>query len=477
MEAVNCQELTFTYPLAAEPSLQAVSFSVRQGEICLLTGRSAAGKSTLLKLLKKEIAPAGTVTGTVQVSGMVGYVSQHIEESLVCDRVRSELSFGLTNLGRTADEIALATAEIASYFHLENKLDCPLSELSGGEKQLVNLAAVMVMQPSILLLDEPCAQLDPVAAERFLQAVERLNRDFRCTVLLSEHSLPAVFEMADSVLLLEEGRLLYAGEKEAVVRELLQKEPVLRALLPVQYRVALAPTATADQPTTVDGDVALQAKHLYFAYERGNDVLRDLSLRVFRGKINAVIGANGCGKSTLLKVLSGIKKPYRGKCKTTGRVAMLTQNVYDLFTQDRCADEVPFGALTDFLSISHLAERHPYDLSGGEAQRLALAKVLAREADLILLDEPTKGLDALLKRKLAHLLRQLCQQGKTVLLVSHDLDFVGEVADAVSFMSRGNVLSTGTAPSVFRSLRFYTTSLARLTDGKIIALRDDCDEA
>ncbi len=472
MEAFALKDVSFTYPGTAQPALQSVSFAVKQGEICLLTGRSAAGKTTLLRLLKKEIAPAGERSGLVTVNGTAGYVSQHVAESIVTDCVRSELSFGLTNLGKTAEEIDLAVAEIAAYFHLEEKLNSKISALSGGEKQLVNLAAVMLMQPEVLLLDEPCAQLDPIASERFLHVVQRLNSDFGCTVLLSEHSNPAVFAMADSLAVLEAGRLLIADGKEKVIRYLCENKTVLRALLPVQYRADFAVCEAVEPAPFTATETALTAKGIWFAYERGNDVLRGLSLSLFRGKINAVIGANGCGKTTLLKVLANVKKPLRGKVKAGGRVAMLTQNVFDLFTQERCADEVPFGELTDYLGISELADRHPYDLSGGQAQRLALAKVLARETDIILLDEPTKGLDAQLKIKLTALLQSLCQQGKTILLVSHDLDFVAETADYVSFMSRGQLLKGGTPGTVFRALSFYTTSLARLTDGKIISLRE-----
>lgn len=472
MEAITLNHLSFTYPLAAQPALQDVSFSVKKGSICLLCGRSAAGKSTLLKLLKKEIAPAGERSGALAAEGTVGYVSQHVEESIVSDRVRSELSFGLTNLGWSADAIALATAEIAAYFHLENKLDSKIADLSGGEKQLVNLAAVMLMQPEVLLLDEPCAQLDPLASERFLQVVQKLNRDFGCTVLLSEHSNPEVFALADTMAVLEQGKLLQAGDTEAVIRFIREEAPFLCALLPLRYRLENTEYPAVTSAAFPATEKAMQAKGIWFAYERGVDVLRDLSLPLFRGKVNAVIGANGCGKTTLLKVLAGVKKPLRGKVKADGTIAMLTQNVYDLFTQERCADEVPFGQLTDTLGISDLAERHPYDLSGGQAQRLALAKVLARDTDIILLDEPTKGLDGLLKTQLTALLQSLCQQGKTILLVSHDLDFVAETADVVSYMSRGQLLAGGTPGEVFRLLRFYTTSMAKLTDGKVIALRE-----
>ena len=466
--AVNCKGVSFTYAGAEKAALNVPALTVSPGEFCLVLGKSGSGKSTLLRLLKKEIRPAGLLVGEIGCAA-AGYLSQNVEETLVCDRVRSELSFGLTNRGLAPEKIELRVAEIAAYFNLEAKLDRELSTLSGGEKQLVNLAAVMLLEPDVLLLDEPCAQLDPVATERFVQMLRRLHTDFGCSVLAVSHDGEALYEMADSLLVLEDGRLLIKDEKEAAAAFLMRESLPIQAELPAAVRFAGCGFSETDDKSAItdkkETAAALTAKNITFAYTRDRFVLDRLSLTVPQGKITAVIGANGCGKSTLLRLMAGVHKPLYGKVKAQGNVAMLTQNVRDVFTAERAADEVPFGEITDYLEISHLADRHPYDLSGGEAQRLALAKVLARGADIIILDEPTRGFDALLKQKLGALLRDLCKQGKTVLLASHDLSFCGEYADETAFLSGGRIAAAMPTEAMFRALHFYTTPMARLTGG------------
>ncbi len=473
MEAVICKELSFTYPNREQKALQDISFTVNRGEICLVMGASAAGKSTLLQLMKREIAPAGTQHGSLTLAGTVGYVPQYAEEFIVCDKVRSELSFGLTSQGLSADEIDLLTAETASYFHLEEKLGADIATLSGGEKQLVNLAAVMMLKPEILVLDEPCAQLDPVSSERFINAVLRLRRDFGTTVVICEHNTELFFDETDKILLLDAGRQVIFDSKNTVVEYLKVARHPMRGAIPLRCR--LNASSLTVKPTVNNEEMkaaTLTAKHLWLAYDKGTDILQDCSFEAYQGKINAVIGANGSGKTTLLKALAGVRKPYRGKIKANGKIAMLAQNVHDLFTKDICGEEVTFGKITDELGISDVAECHPYDISGGQAQRLALAKVLEQGADILLLDEPTQGFDCVLKEKLAALLYDLCRQGKTVVIVSHDIEFVGAVADDVSFLSRGRVMSTAPRREFFAALHFYTTALSRVTKGAAVSLKD-----
>ncbi len=476
MDAVSFGSVSFAYPKSEYKALDSVSFGISKGDFCLVSGASAAGKSTLLSLIKKEIAPAGELSGEIEINGSVGYLRQNTDESIVCDRVRGELAFGVENLGKSSGEIELLIAETAAYFNLEDKLNSATDELSGGEKQLVSLASVMMMKPDILVLDEPCAYLDPVSAERFANMVKKLHSELGITVIMSEHSVDLLYGYADKILLLEKGSLTFAGSPEETLSFLEKERNPMLAAVPVQFRYRGKElnynkiSESGEIPET-----ALNAKRLYFAYNKNNFVLNDLSLDVYREKINAVIGSNGCGKTTLLKVLSRVYKPYRGKVNSE-KLSMLTQNVKDLFTADRCGDEVTFGEITDYLEISDIKERHPYDLSGGQAQRLALAKVLQRNADIIILDEPTKGLDAVLKTKLGKLLKRLCADGKTVLLVSHDIDFVGEWTDYVSFMSEGRIAVTDEKRRFFSSLSFYTTSLSRLSRGRAVCSEDVCDE-
>jgi energy-coupling factor transport system ATP-binding protein len=488
MEKIKCVDLSFKYPTSEYFALKNVNLSVQEGEVCLIIGESAVGKSTLLKLLKKEIAPSGDLSGEIIIDGTVGYVAQNVEENIVCDKVRSELSFGLLNMGLDSDTIDLLVAETASYFNLESKLDCDISSLSGGEKQMVNLASVMIMKPDVLLLDEPTSQLDPVSSDRFIQMIKRLHRDFSITILISEHNTENIYDYADNVILLCKGKLLYKSAPLDMVDYLRNNYSSMLDCVPAQARLFTG-VSTVKECREILGckDIhlskhkdeklynAITVKGICFAYKKGFDVINSLSLSVYEAKINAIVGPNSSGKSTLLKLIAGVKKPYRGKIKSDLKVSMLCQNVFDLFTKDRCADEVEFGQITDYLEIDDIREQHPYDLSGGQAQRLALAKVLQTGADVILLDEPTKGFDPVIKNKFAKILADLTSVGKTILIVSHDIEFVGQYADYVSFLSRGKIITTAPRREFFSSLNFYTTAVAKITSpivDSIVSVKD-----
>ena len=478
MENIICEKLSFSYPTSSASVLKDVSFSVLGGELCLVLGCSGAGKSTLLKLMKKEIAPNGTLTGCIKINGSVGYVAQNVEENIVTDKVRSELSFGLTNMGMNRSSIELLVAETASYFNLSDKLDNDISTLSGGEKQLLNLASVMIMKPDVLVLDEPTCQLDPVSAQRFVAVVRKLNRDFGTTVVISEHLTEELFPYADSVLVIENGKAVLKDTPQKTVEYMKKNHSPLLGELPLFMRLLdgadtvfkcrellkeknLPPLSSENDDTSVD----MKLKNISFAYTKNNDVLKGLDLKLYRGKINVLLGANSGGKSTVLKVMANVLKPHHGKVKTERTVSMLCQNPLDLFTKDRCGDEVEFGRITDFLQIDDIKEQHPYDISGGQAQRLALAKVLQKNADIILLDEPTKALDYELKVKLADVLYRLCDEDKTVVIATHDIDFAGEYGDYISFLSKGEIVTTMPRREFFTSLNFYTTCTAKITNG------------
>lgn len=485
MEAVKCKGLSFTYPKSEHPALSDITFSVNEGELCVVMGKSAAGKSTLLKLMKKEIAPFGTICGTIEVNGAAGYVAQNIEENIVCDKVRSELSFALTNAGMSSSEIELLVAETASYFNLEAKLDSEIASLSGGEKQMVNLASVMIMKPNILILDEPTSQLDPISASRFIDMIKRMHRDFSTTILISEHSADAIFESANSVLVLENSKLVIKSDFENAVEYLRAGSNDMLKALPIQMHLYEGAKTVSEcrrifekkdiKPLKYEdkrNETAMDIKNLFFSYNRGEDILSALSLKVYKGKINAVLGPNSSGKTTLFKVIAGVNRQYRGKIKTDGKISMLSQNVFDLFTKEKCSQEVAFGDVTDFLEIDDIKDRHPYDISGGQAQRLALAMVLEKKADIILLDEPTKGLDCVLKEKLAGILKALCDMGKTILIASHDIEFIGRYCDFASFLSRGKIIATKERRAFFSSLGFYTTTVSKITKTDIVSVDD-----
>lgn len=557
MALYRVEHLTFAYPVGEEcigsegdgraersvglKALSDVSLSVEEGSFTVLCGASGCGKTTLLRLMKSTLAPHGCLEGSLLFDGRplaevplreqtarIGFVMQIPEAQLVATTVQYELAFGLENLGVAPDEMRLRMAEMASFFGIGPWFRREVSELSGGQKQLLNLAAVMAMHPDVLLLDEPTAQLDPIAASEFLGAVAKANRELGCTVVVAEHRLEDVLPLADQVIVLNRGSIAAQGAPRGVGRKLWQQEsPVARAL-PTPLRVALAVGDETSLPLTVregrawlrkvtDGvrepacidsntrpSVALlRLDNLWFRYEReAADVLRGASLEVPAGAITALMGGNGAGKSTLLRIIAGALKPYRGKVRwgasghkdrRTGKcevaaVGLLPQDPRSLFAHatvreelqemkpvwQRAAERDPAALdsweeaaqrTTELCALEPLLAMHPLDLSGGEQQRVALAKVLLARPRLLLLDEPTKGLDAGFKESLAALLRSLAEGGATVLMVSHDVEFCAQHADRVALLFDGEVVAEGDPRQFFAANSFYTTAANRMSRG------------
>lgn len=558
MALYRVEHLTFAYPAGEEcigseedgraersvglRALSDVSLSVEEGSFTVLCGASGCGKTTLLRLMKSTLAPHGCLEGSLLFDGRplaevplreqtarIGFVMQIPEAQLVATTVQHELAFGLENLGVAPDEMRLRMAEMASFFGIEPWFRREVSELSGGQKQLLNLAAVMAMHPDVLLLDEPTAQLDPIAASEFLGAVAKANRELGCTVIMAEHRLEDVLSLADQVIVLDRGSVVAQGAPRGVGRKLWQQEsPVARAL-PTPLRVVLAVEDETSLPLTVregrawlrkvaDGvrgpecvdsssrpSVALlRLDNLWFRYEReAADVLRGASLEVPAGAITALMGGNGAGKSTLLRIIAGALKPYRGKVRwgdsrrkgrrigerEVGWVGLLPQDPRCLFARVTVCEElqemepvwqrVAAGLASDApgsweeavrqvveqCELEPLLAMHPLDLSGGEQQRVALAKVLLARPRLLLLDEPTKGLDAGFKESLATLLQSLTEGGATVLMVSHDVEFCARHADRVALLFDGEVVSEGDPRQFFAANSFYTTTANRMSRG------------
>ncbi len=516
MEILTVKDLTFTYPVCERAAVCNVSFSVASGDFIVLCGATGGGKSTLLRLLKREIAPRGSEKGEILFGGRpineipaerIGFVSQRPDEQIVTDRVYSELAFGLENLGLPQNVIARRVAEMASYFGIEGWFERDVSTLSGGQKQLLNLASVMVMDPDILILDEPTSQLDPIATSDFLNTVKKLNRDLSLTVIIAEHRLEKLIPMCDRLLVMDKGTLIGDGKPRNVISELSDDCPLL-ASMPTAARLYRLLGSGAECPLTVgDGrrfieteysnhitslsispyvhseSTALEFKKAYFRYEKNApDVLKGLDLTIYAGEIFCILGGNGSGKTTALSCACGIRKIYGGQIRVFGKrqkeypgqslyrncLALLPQDVQNVFLCNSVREELE-DAHVDASSLpfelSHLFEKHPYDLSGGEQQLLALAKVLATNPRLLLLDEPTKGLDAEKKRILIDILRKLKADGVTVLAVTHDVEFAAACADRCALFFRGNIVSCGTPHEFFSENCFYTTSAARIAKG------------
>ncbi|MBQ6211484.1 MAG: energy-coupling factor ABC transporter ATP-binding protein [Ruminococcus sp.] len=520
MEILAVSGLTFTYPQCSEPAIDNISFSLRRGEFAVLCGATGSGKSTLLRMLKRELTPLGDKKGSIFFDGSelselssirsataIGFVMQKPEQQTVTDKVWHELAFGLENIGTPPDEISRRIAEMASYFGIGSWFGTDVAELSGGQKQLLNLASILVMQPELLILDEPTAQLDPIAAADFIAALRRLCSDMSITILIAEHRLEDVVPLCDRLLVMDGGRLIADDPPSRVIADLRDRSDIICGM-PAASRLYAQLRGEGSCPLTVregrsfiessygnsvsalpvgeykcDGSTALEFSGVYFRYSReGKDILDDLSLKIYEREIFCLLGGNGSGKTTFLSAAAGLVKPYSGKIKVFGKklkdyknrslyrecLAMLPQDVQTVFLRNTVREELEecHADISQLpYDVSPLLDKHPYDLSGGEQQLVALAKVLASKPKLLLLDEPTKGLDAGAKLRIMEILRSLKEQGVTVVIVTHDVEFAALCADRCAIFFGGRIVSSGTPNGFFSKNSFYTTAVSRMTRG------------
>ncbi|WP_458414460.1 ABC transporter ATP-binding protein [Schinkia sp. CFF1] len=539
MALIEMKNFSFTYAGEGTPLLKDISLTIDEGEMILLCGATGCGKTTLLKQMKKEIAPIGTRMGHVFYNQVelefvssytaakeIGIVFQDPENQIVTNTVWHELAFSLENFSYPANEIRKKVAEMASFFGIEEWLHLSIHELSGGQKQLVNLASILLLQPRLLLLDEPTAQLDPIAAREFLQMIHRINQEFNTTIVIIEHRLEEVFPIVDRVVLLENGEIKFNETPQKVIGKI-DKNDVYFQYLPEITKLFLLMNKGVDWlesiPVTVregrkclkggraklrsregqqvekEEDVVkqtqaarsvLECKDVFFQYARGGKmVLEGVSYSVREGLFSAIIGGNGAGKSTLLKVLAGLESPRRGKVFLHGKPLMkikveeryqeigyLSQNPLALFTQDTVREELKLAVelaglkentldiekQIEFFALQKVLDKHPYDLSGGERQKLALACILLKQPKLLLIDEPTKGLDPSFKHDVGGLLKELQLDGMSILMVTHDIEFAAQYADYCSLLFAGDIVAEGTAKEMFSDNYFYTTAINRL---------------
>jgi len=519
MESFVFQNVSFSYPEQTNQSLSKVSIKVEQGEFLILCGPSGSGKSTLLRQFKTCLAPHGVLTGEIFFYGKplrevdertqaqeIGFVLQSPENQVVTDKVWHELAFGLESLGYDTPTIRRRVAEVAAFFGIENWFYKNVTELSGGQKQLLSLASVMVMGPKILVLDEPTAQLDPIAASEFLALLGKINRELGITVVLTEHRLEEAFPFATRVIVMEKGKVVCDDTPEKVGMHLRDKGSGMFLAMPTAMRVWAGIKTDLACPLTVrDGSdfltarskekellpLAVNSEHIYgeevtlcceeiwFRYEKNlPDVVKGLSLTLHKGEFYALFGGNGAGKTTSLKVIAGLNSAYRGIVRTNGKVGLLSQNPQTLFVK-RTVREDLYEALREvkiskeekdkqvasvvaLCKLKEFLDRHPYDISGGEQQRTALAKVLLTSPDILLLDEPTKGFDAEFKVTFAEIIENLTAQGVTVLMVSHDVTFCAEYAHRCGLFFDGSIVAEGTPREFFSGNNFYTTSANRM---------------
>lgn len=567
MNLVEIKDFGFSYPESSRKVLEHVNLNIKEGTLNVIMGRSGCGKSTLLRQLKSVLAPAGEKEGKILYRNIpledtdhrtqsqeIGFVMQNPDNQIVTDKVWHELAFGLESLGYDNATIRLRVAEMASYFGIQKWFYKNVSELSGGQKQLLNLASVMAMHPSLLILDEPTSQLDPIAASDFLETVKKINRDIGTTVLLTEHRLQDIIPYADRVFVMDEGTLFLEGTPREIGTKLKEQHHGMFLSMPVPMQIYAGTDSSLTCPLTVsegrqwireyieekgikkeqiqqanqrlerqgeknenetagffghlkrqkeNTPPAIQMKDVWFRYEKDSpDVIQNLSLEVKKGEFYALVGGNGTGKSTTLSLLGRVHQPYSGRIYLDGKdlrsfsdrelycgyLGVLPQNPQSIFLKktvledlysviggrkEKPSNEYPISmkkekAIEGIVSLTHLEgllERHPYDLSGGEQQRLALAKVLLLRPKILLMDEPTKGMDAEYKEELGSILKKLQSHGMTIFMISHDVEFVAEYADTTGLFFEGNVVISKKTRDFFAGNNFYTTAANRMARG------------
>ncbi len=540
MEILSIENLSFSYPDRKNKAVDRVSLKINEGEFVVLCGYTGSGKTTLLRLVKRELSPCGDIEGKILLFGKdiadmtaresaenVGYVMQNPEMQIVTDKVWHEMAFGLENLGLPSDKIKLRVGETAAYLGIDRWLGNTTDTLSGGQKQLLCLASVLAMSPKLLLLDEPTAYLDPVAASEFISVLKRINRELGITVIIAEHRLEEIFRIADRVAVMEGGRLAAFGEPHEVcfnmrntdifdgfpssariaaklcgmkyyssesVGEKTAKLPITvaecRSLIS-SFPHAVLPIAELD----VNRDTAVCVKELWLRYEKdAPDILRETSVKIMCGEILSILGGNGCGKSTLLKTIAGILCPYRGEIRIFNKkigeygndlyrhgVSLVIQNAETSFVKEKLIDEfrnvckiadypksesdAEISKVTEFFGLNNLLDAHPYDLSGGEMRKAAIAKAVLAKPRILLLDEPTAGLDASAEKELIKLLKKMKADGRTVVIVTHDVEFAAEVSDRCTLMFGGGLTPPDCPQRFFSDNNFYTTAARRIARG------------
>ena len=527
MEIINIENLRFKYILNDQEALSGVNLKVNEGDFVVICGASGCGKSTLIRHLKKELIPYGTSTGKVlyqnkPIVGMdlkasatnIGYVMQNPENQIVTDKVWHELAFGLENIGEKREVIQRRVAEMANFFGLHLLFREDSAKLSGGQKQILNLAATMVLQPKVLILDEPTSQLDPIAAVEFLDNLKKINDEFSTTIILVEHRLEEVFKIANKVVVMDKGTIIAQGHQYEIAQKVKAINPNSNFLkaIPTPSKVALALALDERMPLTIkegkkyldyhfpkpkikkleinevagDKKIIIEMKNVYYRYSKDSeDILKGVNLTIHKNEIYALLGGNGAGKTTTINNIVGLATPYRGKILidnvnirknrnhlANNYIAYLPQNPALLFSKDSVMEEFETNddetkkyleqLLVEF-KVKHLLKQHPYDLSGGEQQKIALIKILLKKPKIILLDEPTKGLDATAKFHLATILKDLIKQDYTIVIVSHDIEFCAQHTTKCAMFFDGTIISEEIPRKFFKDNSFYTTAAAKMS--------------
>ena len=607
MALIEFDNFTFAYlnsdgTESQDNSLDEISLEIDYGDFILLCGPSGSGKTTLLTNLKKELMPAGRRAGEIRFKGIriqdlddissacdIGYLFQNPDSQIVTDTVIQEIAFPLENIGLPTEEIRNRISEIVAFFGINDILHKNVNELSGGQKQLVNLCSLLVLRPEVLLLDEPMSQLDPIASYEFLSIVRRLNEEFSITVIMSEHKADSIFPFIDKAVFLKDGRIEFVDNAHNICKEVIDDE-IFENYLPVVTKIhnslsdkypslsklntplsiregrrclntihddlikisegignsnnfdsanlhhtskkyhSQEKSGILDRlPFNGNGNALIRMDGIYFAYEKENLILKNVDFDLNEGDFVSLIGGNGVGKSTFLQLLVGILKPIKGKVKYRKkiRLAYVHQNPMIHFSKDNVREEFlesllesgllngngidfnrssyenllklsseefvdsdilnglefdsikfKFRELIEFFDICDLIDKHPYDCSGGEQQKIVIVKALLQNADVLVLDEPTKGLDPISSKNLARILNSLRDNGLTILMTSHDLDFVANNCKRCLMLFDRDIQIDDDPKVIFAENNFYTTFVNRMVKDYLpeIVTLDDLKE-
>lgn len=534
MEIFQLKNLKFIYPEEKTKVLKNVSLTIKSGDFVVLCGASGSGKTTLLRMLKRELTPYGRQSGEVlyqgkpldkwpeeSLAGEIGFLFQDPDNQIVMDEVYEEIVFGMENLNIPPIEMKKRVAELVHFFGVQSLLKQKTTELSGGQKQLVNLLSILLLRPKVLLLDEPTSQLDPVAARELLQILDLLNKEMGMTIILVEHRLEELFTIANKVVMLEDGKIAYEGSSREVIYKVFQKQDdrflaylpsvsqlyllketkVTQESIPLNVKECrrwlqgkkFKKEATFEEGKRLEGDQLLSIERVYFQYKRDTPfVIKNCSLTLQEGEFFSLIGGNGSGKSTLLRLSMGILKEQRGKILYDGKklkkhkhdtlvkeFAYLPQHPLSFYIEDTIEKEMDAiiqkhritegeekkKELSSHLQVEHVLHRHPNDLSGGELQRATLACLLLQSPKVLFIDEPTKGLDPISKEQLATLLLKLQEEGLTIFMVTHDIEFAVQYSNRCGILFDGHIAALGRQEELFKGNYFYTTTMNRATMG------------
>ncbi len=527
LEVIKAENVSYWYPDTNEPALDRIDLSINEGEFILIVGPSGCGKSTLLRMFNRIVPDyyGGKLKGSVLLNSKnireynnkdivkkVGMVYQHPEKQIVMQDVEREIAFGLENLNTSLNKMKRNVAEVISFLNLGHIKDKSTQEISGGEKQRIAIASVIAMDPDIMMFDEPTSQLDPIASEEVLAFIKRLNRDTGKTIVLVEQRLDRCFEMADRIIFMEDGRIAGQGTPNNIP-ESIDKRYFLPSISYLFKQAGYAnPPVNVKQGRELIKDINfndakvmdnrfdmdfVNVTKLNFGYEKNKKVLKDISLSIKKGEIMAVVGENGAGKSTLFKIVSGILNGYNGSVTVNGKeiseynqrerintIGYLSQNPNDYLGRDTVFDEIAYTLrnidafegerVEDMLlklELVGVRDRNPRDLSGGEKQRLAIACIMVSNPDILILDEPTRGLDSINKEKLGEILISFSETGKTIVLITHDSDFAGDYAHNVTMMFNGEIVATGRTEDMLYDAIYYSPQIAKLFKNKCKIVR------